>query len=407
VQINPWRISRRTGEFLDKATEAGYFEFEVHGISAHLRLITAAMGLLFLAFAIPDWFAMDGNPAFWFILLMRVGFFAFMVFLGRYLGKVRSAQVFCRWISAAELMCTLFFIVSFVLYRPADFLIQSFGLMLLLASFYLVPNRFKYQVAVSLTVIAVFLNSAWLVLDDIPVMHMAASAVYLLLLVLVSMIAFVRTSYYKRRQYVNNQRLRELSITDPLTRIYNRQKFNEELWREISRFRRTRAPLSLIMVDFDDFKQINDRYGHLQGDRVLVEAASLIREEIRVTDVFARWGGEEFVLLLPSTSLVQAVELAGRLHRRIGGLRIESARILPGDESDPESGPEATGEAPLPERIPISCSCGIAMMCDNDTGETLIRRADKMLYAAKTEGKNRIVAERDAPKDAAVQATPV
>ena len=308
-------------------------------MAGHLRPITTALGLLFLAFAIPDWFVLDSRMAFTAVFAMRITCFLYLFFLGIHIRKSGSAKAYCRWITSAELLCVALFIVTFLLYDHADFLIQSFGLMLLLSAFYLVPNRFPYQLAVSLIAIAAFLNAGWLTLAAVPVMNIAAVAVYLILIMAISTIAFVRTSYYKRRQYVNSEYLRQLSITDPLTCIYNRQKFNEELWREISRYRRTLAPLAVVLMDFDNFKGINDRYGHQQGDRVLVQAASVIRREIRITDVFARWGGEEFVLLLPGTNLAQAGELGERLRVTVSALCLESGVLLPGDLPDGSAPP--------------------------------------------------------------------
>ncbi|HEY5467174.1 MAG TPA: GGDEF domain-containing protein [Clostridia bacterium] len=389
---NVWRISRKTGEFLDQDTELLYFEEEIHSAFGQLRLITTVLGLLFLSFAIPDWFVLQSRETFYIVLALRVLFFFFMLFLGQRLRGFISARMFCRWITIAELFSVSLFIATFLLYDAANFLIQAFGVMLLLSSFYLVPNRFANQFMISLVTIAAFLNSAWIFLPGIPPMQMMAVAIYLILIVWISSIAYVRTSFYKRRQYVNNQRLRQLSITDPLTRVFNRQKFNEELWREISRSNRTQSPLAVILMDFDDFKAINDRYGHLQGDRVLVETASLIRKEIRITDVFARWGGEEFILLLPATGLPHAFELAERLKHTINSLCLESGILIP---YDAEVGEDENKDAPsgAQERLPVSCSFGIALMRSSDTPDTLIQRADQMLYSAKMAGKDRIISE--------------
>ncbi|MBF0506566.1 MAG: diguanylate cyclase, partial [Nitrospirae bacterium] len=101
--------------------------------------------------------------------------------------------------------------------------------------------------------------------------------------------------------------------TDPLTGIYNRLQFNELLAAEIQRSRRYKTPLSLIMFDIDRFKKINDRCGHKTGDRVLVEMSSLVSENIRGPDIFARWGGEEFMIVVPNTGLENAFALAEKL----------------------------------------------------------------------------------------------
>jgi diguanylate cyclase (GGDEF)-like protein len=158
------------------------------------------------------------------------------------------------------------------------------------------------------------------------------------------------------------------AITDGLTGLYNHGFFLQALKREVQRARRHDLLLSLIMLDLDDFKAINDTRGHLEGDRVLVKAAALINESLREIDIAARYGGEEFAVILPETSRSGAAVVADRIRRRIAE---EFARR--------RSGPVVTlsaGVAGYPE--------------DAGTGEEMIRRTDEALYRAKADGKNRV-----------------
>jgi len=107
--------------------------------------------------------------------------------------------------------------------------------------------------------------------------------------------------------------LQRLANTDALTGLHNRRQFYELANQELARSRRTQAPVSLMMIDIDHFKQINDTYGHAMGDVVLQSLARTMKNSLREMDVIARLGGEEFVILLPQTSLGQATELAQRL----------------------------------------------------------------------------------------------
>jgi|LSQX01.1.fsa_nt_gb diguanylate cyclase (GGDEF)-like protein len=393
-KIRPWRISHVTGEFLDPDMESRYLENELHNVAAHVRTITNILGLLFFSFIIPDWFILGPGLHFSIVLSIRFLSLVFMIYVGFRLAKSPTVTGFIRLVTAAELIFTVLFVLTFALYQRSDFLIQAFGLMLMLSAFYLVPNRFLNHIALSLLAIAVFLNVAHFTIEDVSTMHMLAGTIYLILITGASAATFSRTSYHKRRLFVNNQRLRQLAVTDSLTHTYNRHKFNEELWRETNRYRRTGAPLSIVIMDLDDFKAINDRFGHLQGDRVLVQVARAIHKEIRVTDIFARWGGEEFVLLLPATATPQAGELTLRLLRLINSLHLEST-VLP--DFHPEGDPEVTlpAEEKRVERIPVRCSFGIAEMQDADTPETLIQRADRLLYQAKSDGRNCIVTEAE------------
>ncbi len=163
------------------------------------------------------------------------------------------------------------------------------------------------------------------------------------------------------------EQLRGLAEHDPLTGAYNRRFLYEFLETEIQRARRYGTPLSLVMFDIDHFKQINDRYGHQAGDRMLAGLAEAVREELRSVDRLARYGGEEFLVLAPGTDRAQAVVLAERLRVRIGSSRFDS----------------------FP---PITCSFGVCQFQDENT-DALIRRVDDLLYKAKESGRNCIVVE--------------
>jgi len=159
------------------------------------------------------------------------------------------------------------------------------------------------------------------------------------------------------------RRERRAAVTDSLTGLLNRRGFDERLKEEIGRATRTRRPLALVLADCDDLKGINDGTGHEAGDRVLQAFANLLREQKRVTDIAGRLGGDEFALLLPETDAEDAVATAGRLLERVRSL----------------------GETP------ITASLGVAVFPgDGTTSSSLLRAADRALYAAKHGGKNRL-----------------
>ncbi len=160
------------------------------------------------------------------------------------------------------------------------------------------------------------------------------------------------------------EHLRNLAITDTLTGIYNRRKFDETLADEVRRSERYGTPLSLVLLDIDFFKKINDARGHQAGDTALKMLASFIAEKIRSHDVFARYGGEEFVILAPGTGIEGCRKLAEKLR----------------------AGIEQYGFA---EAGRITCSFGITESQHGDTAESFVRRADVALYRAKKNGRNR------------------
>ncbi len=161
------------------------------------------------------------------------------------------------------------------------------------------------------------------------------------------------------------KRIEQLSITDSLTKIYNRSKFESSLDYEIERAKRYRSPLSLIIFDIDHFKSINDTYGHLIGDSVLTEIAQLVKNNIRSTDIFARWGGEEFVILAPNIKKEQAKVLAEKIRKLIAHHHFKYVDH-------------------------VTVSLGVTEFLPTDTKESFIKRADEALYLAKRKGRNRV-----------------
>ncbi len=167
-----------------------------------------------------------------------------------------------------------------------------------------------------------------------------------------------------------NARLEELASTDRLTGIANRWHFLELAERELDRRRASGEPLALVMLDLDHFKGVNDRYGHLAGDRALAALAECVRATIRPLDLCGRFGGEEFLVLLPGIDAEGALHIAERLRSAIAATPVEF-----------------DGQA-----IPIAASLGVAAWDGRSGIDDLIRRADEALYRAKAAGRNRVVA---------------
>jgi diguanylate cyclase (GGDEF)-like protein len=170
-------------------------------------------------------------------------------------------------------------------------------------------------------------------------------------------------------------RLRAMSMRDPLTDLYNRRHMEDSLEREISRAERKEAPLSLAMLDLDNFKDFNDQHGHSAGDKVLAEVAEVLRNAVRQGDIVSRYGGEEFVVVLPETRLEIAEKRARQIRRQIGQLSIRH---------DGECLPTVTatiGVAAYPE--------------DAQSPEGLLEAADAALYRGKDAGRDRVCVAAD------------
>ena len=179
-------------------------------------------------------------------------------------------------------------------------------------------------------------------------------------------VALDRTDYYKM-----SEDLRKISITDSLTDLYNRRFFQDRISEEIERSRRHGQPVSLIMLDIDNFKQYNDTYGHLAGDEALRLTAATIKSSVRNIDRVARYGGEEFAVILPMTEIEAARDIAERIRSGVAG------RYFPDDA--------------LRAAVRLTASLGIASFPQHaDNIFDLVGNADKALYIAKVNGKNRV-----------------
>jgi diguanylate cyclase (GGDEF)-like protein len=200
--------------------------------------------------------------------------------------------------------------------------------------------------------------------------------------------AMLRIKHLQERLREMQKKLEEQSITDALTGLRNRRFFDERIHEEFRRAQRYGDYLSLIMIDLDHFKQVNDRYGHQAGDLVLREGAGLIRASIRDPDICARYGGEEFAVILPKTHMSGALAVAERIWREMGAK----------DYALPASGAMGGGGTGTVE-MKVTASLGIAFYPSKDitTSEHLIRFADQALYQAKRGGRNTICLYQAAP----------
>ncbi|HEY4354728.1 MAG TPA: diguanylate cyclase [Acidobacteriaceae bacterium] len=167
-----------------------------------------------------------------------------------------------------------------------------------------------------------------------------------------------------------NEKLAELATTDPLTGVFNRRQFLISADDEMERARRTRRPFTLLLIDADHFKAINDSYGHLAGDEVLKALVQQMTRQMRRNDVIARYGGEELVLLLPNTRLPEGLQFAERMRETIATFPIEYREAM----------------------ITVTISVGATETDGREQLAEVLRKADEALYEAKTSGRNRVVA---------------
>ena len=182
-----------------------------------------------------------------------------------------------------------------------------------------------------------------------------------------------------RELEVANKRLRKLSITDGLTELFNHRHVHQLLHEEFERSSRSGEPAAVAMLDLDRFKQINDTYGHPTGDVILYETARILRETAREIDMVGRYGGEEFITILPNTGEEEAAAFAERVRAAVEG------HVYRDDANE----------------IRMTLSCGVASFPASgvETPEALLKRADDALYVAKESGRNRVVRASQTPPE--------
>ncbi|HXC24567.1 MAG TPA: sensor domain-containing diguanylate cyclase [Gemmatimonadaceae bacterium] len=200
---------------------------------------------------------------------------------------------------------------------------------------------------------------------------LAASDVEFADTVIKSAVNAIEQSYVIEQAKADNARLEALAHTDPLTHLLNRRALTIRLVAELERVRRYNSPLTILMIDIDHFKQVNDTYGHLVGDDVLRGISAILQRSVRTVDMVARYGGEEFVVVLPETGEQGAVVFAERIRERVEEHSFEAERSRAA-------------------RVTVSIGVSSFPALHVDTAEHLLSRADAALYRAKECGRNKV-----------------
>jgi diguanylate cyclase (GGDEF)-like protein len=207
-----------------------------------------------------------------------------------------------------------------------------------------------------------------------PLEPWALQLAYAVNVLLIFGMFYAMAAFYRATVFQAERRLLAAATTDPLTGLSNRAAFYQRAQSELAQGRRRAEPLSLMLADVDFFKRINDEFGHEAGDLVLVRLAELMRQTLREVDVLARWGGEEFLVLLPSADIAEAAAVAERLRQAVAAARIGIGA----------------------HTVQVTMSFGLAQVKPHHDLQSVTQRADQALYRSKREGRNRVSSASEA-----------
>lgn len=348
-----------------RINQGAYTDYRLKSALESRMLIFAFPSILNFLLIFADISIIQNEAARYIIVFVRVAYSVTLYILLFRIRRIHSFLTFCRLTTFFEIITAGIFLYVFSQYPSPDFMIQTLGAIIINLAIFLIPNTWKNMILVVAGMNISFLVCARIWIHDLNPMSFWAGAVYITISILLCAFFTWNTQKAQRFEFFARQELLRQSSTDHLTQATTRIKLEEEAARWLGFCRRQQIPLSLIFVDVDNLKQINDKYGHLAGDKVLLEIVVRIRSSLRESDIVARWGGDEFVLLLPDVDLKKGVDISEAIRQ---SLRWK----------------------PLADNITATCSFGVVAMTDKSTFETMICEADDLMYKSKRLGKTRI-----------------
>ena len=342
--------------------------FNIYRLSISSYVVKAFVGIIGifnLVLLVPDMMNLPSSASKVLAAGLRIFFTIMLALLYIRIKRIKSFEFLSLIVTFFELCAAVVFLIIFHLYISPDFTIQLLGVFIIIIIVFLIPNRWVYTVVVSIFLSAGFLISSYTKIAGLDSALFIASIVYLSIEIGLCAVFVYFFNRYQRGEYMAKTELRRVYATDPLTQIGNRVRLEDEAEKWIAFCKRHHLRLSLVVIDIDNMKQVNDQYGHPIGDEILCEMAQTMHTQLRKNDVCIRWGGDEFILLLPHTDVIEAKSLSERIRHE---MLIHKFCV----------------------DMPITCSCGIAGMNDEYNLSQMIRQADAAMYIAKKQGKNNI-----------------
>lgn len=345
-------------EFGDRSLESAYQEQELKASLRYAKWFILLCGVIFLLFYLSDLSHLSGA-----LLIRSLMVRIAVVIIALIAFALSNKEKYAKFLS---ILTTVFvqalnicYIIMIFAQQSQDFYIQSMTVIVIIMGAFLVPTRWIYSCINSVVTVVLFLTIIPPNIHDMLPYTFVAVLAYLVLCMCGMAMAMWRVAFYRRSQFNRTQQYEMLSSTDALTGAVSRMKCDSVLISWCAQ----NKPFSLVIFDLDDFKLINDKFGHPIGDKVLIETVEIVKHSIRRDDIIGRWGGEEFLILFSSASLAVTCELTERIRKSIDEHR-------------------------FPNDIHMTCSFGATEFNPKDTSYSIVKRADDLLYEAKHAGKN-------------------
>lgn len=351
-------------EFIDGKMEDDYYGAVIFSSQRYIRFVILAAGLVFFSLNILDYSQHGISPVFWRSAGARTCILVLSVVAAVILSKTRNTTLACSCITFFPMLLSLAYLYTAVQHQSDSFTLQAMIIMVMLFFTTLMPNRWMNLVSIDSFIVLALLVVSPRFIPGLTRKEYLGAAACVLLTLLFAVVTQYRLNINQREKHLREKQLQAMSETDKLTSVYNRLWF-DRTFAEWCSPQGGKEEFALVLLDIDDFKQVNDTYGHLEGDKVLVECSRIVQKSVRQSDLMARWGGEEFMLLLPDVDMERAVILAERMRSNVEQHNFGKVKR-------------------------VTCSFGVAVHRPGNSVEDMIHEVDEQLYHAKHSGKNQV-----------------
>lgn len=348
-----------------KSARDAYNENKLRAAQRSIHILIAIASVVNFLFLVCDLIYIDEQTGRLTAAIARYTFSILLILMTRVLQNVRSFSSFSAIVTALESLSVVLYLYVLWQYDSPQFMIQSMGMISSILVFFIVPNRNWNMLALSICGTAAYFVMSFFCFPELSLKELVVAIIYSSLTILLCAVTVFSNERYTFREFIAKTRLEQTSTTDFLTNAATRARLEEEARRWMSFCRRQGLPLCMVFADVDNLKYINDHFGHAAGDVVLKQLAELMKTQLRNSDTIARWGGDEFVLLLPNVSLNNAMLLLDRIKQAVSQINLNNG-------------------------VTISCSYGVVEMGPESTYQQMLTEADALMYRSKRSGKEKL-----------------